>query len=74
MGRPGGTHEAVLAQRQAIGKGNGNRAFNRGVHSPILRVPLAFGQTPLWTPVDNADARATPVDWGTRATVMHRRP
>ena len=47
VGRPGGTHEAVLAQRQAIGKGNGNRAFNRGVHSPILRVPLAFGQTPL---------------------------
>ena len=46
VGRPGGTHEAVLAQRQAIGKGNGNRAFSRGIHSPILRVPVTFGQTP----------------------------
>ena len=73
MGRPGGAHEAILAQRQAIGKGNGNRAFNRGVHSPILRVPFAFGQTPLCPPVDNAATRTTPVDRAMRASVMHRK-
>ncbi len=32
--------------------------------APILRVPLRVRNLNL---VDNADARATPVDWGTRA-------